>query len=219
LAKRNKTILAWLFTLAFVLFCCGLVLFRGYWWHGLTQGSAGEASGPEAVIDNYGRDFVKYGKEFNVPPEYLAALCMLECSGRKPAGVRYEKVVYSRLKMVKLRLRKNYEHVKPADLNDAEDEALQNLASSWGPFQLMGYKCLLYNIKVSDIRGKDATYWGVKWISEAYGKYLLKKDFKSAFHIHNAGMPYPASGKPKTYDPDYVNEGLRWMKYFKPKFQ
>lgn len=205
--------------MAFVLLCFGLVLFRGYWWHHFTDGPAGELSGPVAALDNYGADFVKYGKEFNVPPEYLAALCMLECSGRKPAGVRFEKKVYSRLKLVKMGLKNNYENVKPINLIDAEDEALQNLASSWGPFQLMGYKCLLYDIRVADIRGKNATYWGVKWISEAYGKFIQKKDFKSAFHIHNTGMPYPANGKPRTFDPQYVNEGLKWMNYFKAKFQ
>ena len=207
------------FTFIFVLLCLGLVLFRGYWWHGLSEGPVGESSGPEAVIDNYGSDLQRYGKQFQVPPEYLAALCMLECSGRKPAGSRFEKHVYSKLKMVKMGMRKDYEHVQQDNLKDAGDEALQNLARSWGPFQLMGYKCLLYDINISDIRGSQGTYWGVKWIAGAYGKYIQKKDFKSAFHIHNAGIPYPKAGQPKTYDPEYVNKGLKWMDYFKGKFQ
>lgn len=188
---------------------------RGIWLHSAGEGPAGEASGPQAVIDNFGADIRKYARKEGIAPEYLAALCMLECSGRKPSGSRYEKHVYLRLKLVKSGLKRQYEHVKPDDLADAGDDALQNLASSWGPFQLMGYKCLLYDITVSDLRGEDAIRWGVKWIMANYGRQLKAKDYKSAFHIHNAGTPFPKNGKPRTHDPEYVTKGLKWMNYFK----
>lgn len=194
-----------------------LVLFRGLWLNKLEDGPVGDTYGPQAVIDNYGKEFRKYGREFGIAPEYLAALCMLESGGHRPAGNRFEKHVYARLRLVKLGLRRNYEHVEPRHLKEAGEEALENLATSWGPFQLMGYKCLLFDIRVADLRGENGTYWGVKWISEAYGRYLKKKDYKSAFHMHNAGRPYPADGRSRTHDPDYVKKGMEWMTWFRGK--
>lgn len=194
-----------------------LVLFRGNWLGGFMEGPVGAEYGPEAVIENYGADFVRYGNEFGIPPEYLAALCMLESGGRKPAGSRFEKHVYNRLRLVKMGLKKHYEHVEQQHLKDAGEEAIENLSTSWGPFQLMGYKCLLYDINVADLRGPRGTYWGVKWISEAYGRYLRRKDYKSAFHYHNAGSPFPRDGKSRTHDPQYVANGLKWMNHFKGK--
>lgn len=201
-----------------IVFCLLVLWMQGVWLHSSGEGPAGEASGPEAVMDNYGAAIRKFARKEGVAPEYLAALCMLECSGRKPAGTRYEKHVYLRLKLVKSGFKGQYEHVKKEDLTDAGDDALQNLASSWGPFQLMGYKCLLYQINVSDLRGEDAIMWGVRWIMANYGRYLKSNDFKSAFHIHNAGVPFPKNGKPRTHDPEYVNKGLKWMNYFKGRF-
>src|SRR5687768_2639368 len=92
-----------------------MVYFKGCWWP--MQGEKpGEKSGPEAVIENYGADIKKYAKEYKLDPGFLAALCMLESSGRKPVPFRFEKHVYTRLKMVQLRVRDSYEHVKPENL-------------------------------------------------------------------------------------------------------
>jgi hypothetical protein len=196
-----------------LLICFVLVYFRGFWWN--ASGLRGEGDrGPDAVISNYGKAIIESAKEFKIPKEYLAALCLLESGGQKKIPSRFEKHVYMQLKMVKLGLRKSYEHVSREHLSDAGDEALKNLASSWGPFQLMGYKCLLYNIKVKDLRGEESIYWGSKWIHETYGKFIEKKDFKSAFHIHNTGSSYPANGIARTHDPMYISNGLNWMKYF-----
>jgi len=215
-SRTNKRIGLFL-AAAIVLMCFGLVLFRGYWWRSLADGPVGEYYGEQAVIDNYGAAFKQLGKEFDIAPEYLAALCMLESGGRKPAGSRYEKHVYARLKLVQMGFKQKYEHVTSASLKDAGDEALQNLATSWGPFQLMGYKCLLYDINVRDLREEDGTYWGVKWIHEAYGKFLKEGDYKNAFHFHNTGRRFPANGISKTHDPGYVNKGLELMACFKDK--
>ena len=217
MAIKSKAGIGIFITGLIIVFCLVLVMFKGVWWRTLKDGPIGEYAGPQAVIDNYGSDFRKFGKEFHIAPEYLAALCMLESGGRKPAGFRYEKHVYTRLQLVKLGLRRQYEHVKPADIGNAGDEALQNLATSWGPFQLMGYKCLLYNIYVKDLRSDEGVYWGVKWIKESYGSYLIKGDYKSAFHIHNTGRAFPKNGKSVTHDPKYVQKGLQWMQYFKGK--
>lgn len=196
----------------------GLYTFRGYWL-GKVRGQSGEGRiGPEFVIDNYADDILDASKKHKIPAEYLAALCMLESGGREVVPSRFEKHVYMQLKMVKLGTRQNYEHVEKSHLKDAGDEALTNLASSWGPFQLMGYKCLLFDINVKDLRGEESIDWGAKWIREAYGKSIDAKDFRSAFHIHNTGQPWPRSGIPRTHDPMYVAHGLKYMEMFKEMF-
>lgn len=172
-------------------------------------------SGLEMVTKNYGKAIDSCAGIFKISPAYLKALCMLECGGRKVFDQRFEPHVYEKLKMVKFRQLENYEHVTPEMLTDANDDALKNLASSWGPFQLMGYKCLLLDIKVKDIRGDNSVYFGTKWIDMTYGQYLRRMKFRDAFHIHNTGIPYPAIGKARTYDAEYCPRGLKYMDYFK----
>ncbi|NND77767.1 MAG: hypothetical protein HKN39_06255 [Flavobacteriales bacterium] len=164
--------------------------------------------------NNYGEDIEKLAREFNVPSNYLKALIVLEVGGRKPAPTRFEKGVFQKLKLVKEGKRKRYEKVKKKTIANASEDALKNLATSWGAFQIMGYKCVQLGVNVSDIRGERSLYWGVKWISEEYGKYLRKGKFKDGFHIHNAGSKYPRNGKPRTYHADYVPNGLKYMDMF-----
>jgi hypothetical protein len=170
--------------------------------------------GPKYVEINYGEAIHSSALEFNINPSYLKALCMLESSGRKVIKPRFEKHVFEKLKLVKKGELQNYEHVTQNMLEDASEDALKNLASSWGPFQLMGYKCLLLDIKIADIRGEKSIYWGTKWIWQTYGSYLKQSKFKDAFHIHNTGKPFPKNGKARTYDPNYITNGLEYMNYF-----
>ena len=141
-------------------------------------------------------------------------MIILESSGNKTIPNRFEKHVFNELKKVKLGTRKNYENITQETIHDASDEALKNLASSWGPFQLMGYKCVLLEINVSDVRGKDALYWGIKWIDLTYGEYLRNEEYKNAFHIHNTGKKYPKDGKSLTFNPYYIDNGLKYIKMF-----
>ena len=41
-------------------------------------------------------------------------------------------------------------------IHDASDDALKNLATSWGPFQLMGYQVIPLDLNIADIRGDEA---------------------------------------------------------------
>lgn len=171
--------------------------------------------GLEKVEKNYGHAIDSAARVFDLPANYLKALCMLECAGRKKFDERFEPHVYEKLRKVKSGEINNYEHVTQAILADANDDALRNLASSWGPFQLMEYKCLLLDIKVRDIRGEQAVFYGTKWIEMTYGKYLKSKKYRDAFHIHNTGRPYPLIGKARTYDPEYCARGIKYMEHFK----
>lgn len=171
----------------------------------------------EKTLENYGEEVSAYASQYKLPASYFFALIVLESSGRRVIPPRFEPHVYDRLKEVKQGKRKSYEHVTPSHIKDATDDALKNLASSWGPFQLMGYKCLLLDIKVKDIRGKDAVFWGIHWIDLTYGKELKAGDYKDAFHIHNTGRKYPRHGRSLTHDPNYVQRGLSYIKKFEEK--
>ena len=88
---------------------------------------------------------------------------------------------------------------------------------SWGPLQLMGYKCIGMKVNVKDIRGEDAVFNGMSWVDDEYGQLLRKGKYKDAFHLHNTGRKYPLVGGPKTHDPKYVEKGLQYIQYFSSK--
>jgi hypothetical protein len=170
------------------------------------------------VEKNYGDEINKAAEAFDIDRNYLKALCLLESSGELPAGKRFEKKVYNDLKQLRARKIKKYSGLTPAMIKNASDEALKNLATSWGPFQLMGYQCLLVGVKVQDIRGDSTVYFSVKWIKQTYGDYLAKRRYADAFHIHNTGIPVPKNGKYRTYHPEYVPRGLKLMQLFRDNF-
>jgi hypothetical protein len=163
---------------------------------------------------NYGSGVEKAAEKYGLPVSYLKSLIVLECSGKKPVQPRYERHVFKKLKKVRDQKGRTFEMITHEMIADAPDDALKNLAKSWGPFQLMGYKCLHLEVKVKDLRGDDALDWGAKWIKLEYGHLLRKKRYKDAFHYHNTGKTYPKSGIPKTHDPKYVDNGLKYMAYF-----
>jgi len=163
---------------------------------------------------NYGQEIDEIAIKYGLPANFLKALVVLECSGNKPVESRFEKHIFTKLKNVRNKKGSFYERVTNEILHDASDAAIENLARSWGPFQLMGYKCLQLNVLVNDIRGEDALDWGAKWIQMEYGHLLKQKRYKDAFHYHNSGRIFPADGIPATHDPQYVEKGLKYMKYF-----
>jgi hypothetical protein len=81
----------------------------------------------------------------------------------------------------------------------------------------MGYKCILLDLQIRDIRGQDAVRAGIEWIHLTYGDALREKKFQDAFHLHNTGKLFPKSGKPSTFHPDYVDKGLRFMEAYDQK--
>ena len=108
-----------------------------------------------------------------------------------------------------------FEGIKTHHLTDLDEEGLKNLATSWGPFQLMGYKAIQLDLNVIDLRDDEvAAETGVAWIKKEYGQFLNKGKFKDAFHYHNTGERFPLSGRSRTHDPYYVSNGIKFMKYF-----
>ena len=135
-----------------------------------------QALGSSEVIEGYSEEIYKEANRLGLNPEYFMALCMLECGGRRPSPSRFEKHVYQRLINLKEGKRTHYEKVTTETLRDASESAIKNLASSWGPFQIMGYKVVQEGILVKDLRGPAAVKYGMKWIANEYGH-----DYELAF--------------------------------------
>jgi hypothetical protein len=168
----------------------------------------------EITNENYGAEVETYAKQFNLPAAYLKAVIVLESSGRKNVPPRFENKVFEKLKKVRDGKMRNLEGIAREKIKDASDEALKNLASSWGPFQVMGYKCIELDVKLEDIRSKEAIYWGVYWINKNYGDFLRNRKYEAAFRIHNTGSP---TGK--THNSNYVSNGMKYMRAFEKKPQ
>lgn len=169
---------------------------------------------------NYSEEMLELSAKYDVPYAYLMALVVLECGGDKPAGHRYEPSIMKKLQRVKEGKRDRFENIYAHHLEDCSDGCLENLATSWGPFQLMGYKAIPLGVSISDLRHEDdAAEIGVRWIVNEYGELLKKKRFKDAFHFHNAGERFPLSGKSRTHNPYYVSDGLKYMKAFEKRLQ
>jgi hypothetical protein len=173
--------------------------------------------GLEAVEINYGKLIEKEAEHHSLNVNYLKALCMLECGGRKKIPARFEKHIYRKLTLLKKGKIKRYEDIKTASISMLSDDAIKNLSKSWGPFQIMGYKAIGLNCKIVDLRNQNAIKYGTLWIHRNYGKVLKAKKYKDAFHIHNTGKVYPKVGPSRTHDPLYVVKGLKFMKYFSLK--
>lgn len=185
---------------------------------GIHSGNAGQAFTIQNEVKNtntnYGADIDKYAQYFGLPPAYFKALAIMECSGNKPAGSRYEPHVYKNLKDLQEGKISEYNGIIKEDIADASDESLKSLATSWGPFQLMGYQCIKMDIPLQNIRGENAVFWGMKWIDTAYGSYLREERYQDAFHIHNTGLEFPEDGSPATTNPHYAQNGVTLMEYF-----
>ncbi|MDG1261908.1 MAG: hypothetical protein P8O05_09135 [Flavobacteriales bacterium] len=212
--SRNKVVILSLLALM-ALIAGGYFLLQGNHDVVVPGNAAFQGNALEVTLANYGEDVKEYADEFDLSYEYLMALIVLETSGKKPAGKRFEQGVYNRLLQVKSGDRRKYENIRQSHLEEASDGAVRNLATSWGPFQLMGYKCIGMDVNVSDIRGEDGLYYGMSWINDEYGRFVRKSNYKDAFHYHNTGRKYPTVGKPRTHDPRYVEKGLSYMEFFR----
>jgi len=111
--------------------------------------------------------------------------------------------------------RRSYESVRKEHLAELTEQEIRDLATSWGPFQVMGYKAVALDVDVEDLSDEDvAARIGARWIQQEYGRFLKRKKWKDAFHIHNTGKRFPLNGRSKTHDPYYVSDGLRYIHYF-----
>ncbi|OJJ23742.1 hypothetical protein BKI52_05170 [marine bacterium AO1-C] len=174
-------------------------------------------SSVELTNQNYGAQVDQFAQEMGLPAAYFKALIVLECSGERPPKSRYERHVYKRLRNVKSGRRKRYGSITKKTLRKFSNQKLKELATSWGPLQIMGYQSLAMKIPVSRFQEEFSLYYSMQWAKNTYGSYLKKGKYADAFHIHNTGKPLPASGRPRTYDPNYIKKGLKYIKIFEGK--
>ena len=180
----------------------------------------------------------------SLPPEFLAALAANESGGRADAA-RFEPSVYRELEAVArgasgafgsidavslgaevtdlaapgdAQLHARY--LTPAfaanhyeEITALSDEALRQLSCSWGYTQIMGYHMIGHPGTVRDLLNPDVHFrLAVQLLSEFAADYHLDlaSEFSELFSCWNTGRPYG-----KTFDPHYVENGLRRMQIYR----
>ena len=137
--------------------------------------------GFDMAILNYKDKIDSLSGIFKLSPDYLMALIMLESSGKKEVPVRFEKRIYELLLLTKNGKIAGFEQIKTQNLKSFSKKDLKKLASSYGPFQIMGYKSIELKIHFQSLIGENHLYWAIKWIDTDYGNYARNGDFKNAF--------------------------------------
>ncbi|MBN2723534.1 MAG: hypothetical protein JXR95_05620 [Deltaproteobacteria bacterium] len=152
--------------------------------------------------------------KYGVDPYFFLALIMLETSGRDHLP-RFEEHIHSRL--LKYRKLKNgsFRKIPSGQLKKLSERDIRYFASSWGPFQIMGYNAYHLGIPVQELSGSNAITHGMKWIMKEYGYLIKRKRYKDALHYHNTGRKFPVDGKSLTHDPSYVFRGMKYIEYYR----
>ena len=180
----------------------------------------------------------------SVPTAFLAALTANE-SGGNPDAARFEPAVYRHLKAVAAgetpayagvsaqelgsevvdRLHPKADEFHPRyltspfganhaeELAELEDDVLRELATSWGFTQIMGYHVVGRGRNVRDLLDPDLHYRiALELLAEFAHDYKLdvQSEFEEMFRCWNTGQPYG-----KTYDPAYVEKGMRRMSIYR----
>jgi hypothetical protein len=197
----------------FLLFGC----YQGYlWWNNrnsIVLDLMHVRFATRKVECNYGKEVETICKGLDFPHQsYFKALIILESSAEKNPKTRYEAHVFERLKAVRDGKLESYNHLTQADLQSFSNQELTELATSWGPLQLMGYHTLQLKIPLSELKTERALAHSIKWCKKSYGNYLNKGDYENAFHIHNTGKPLGWFSKPQTHDPHYIFKGLHYIR-------
>jgi hypothetical protein len=93
-----------------------------------------------------------------------------------------------------------------------QDEALRQIATSWGLTQIMGYQIVGSKKTVQNLLDPARHLQYAVRLLEEFGRRFaldLSKDFESLFECWNCGHP---GGK--TFDPEYVPRGLQRMRLY-----
>jgi hypothetical protein len=95
------------------------------------------------------------------------------------------------------------------ELAASRDEALRELATSWGLTQIMGYHLVGRKGTVRDLLEPRFHFrLGLELLAQFAERYQLDlaREFAEMFRCWNTGQPYG-----KTFDPQYAEKGLRRM--------
>jgi hypothetical protein len=149
------------------------------------------------------------------PAAFLAALAANESSG-DPAVARFEPAVFWQLSFTLINRKQNFGAIKPDDLAHylaaPEDPrtavlALVNLATSWGPTQIMGYQALAGKYPLAELPNLQTHFpHAIAMLKDFNSRFSLGQDWNPYFHCWNGGSPTAA-----TFDPNYTAKGLDRM--------
>lgn len=157
-----------------------------------------------------------------IAESFLAGFTGVEAAfdnnGPKVSSKRFEKGVYADL----ISLRDNgycwvggskhstYNKVTRAMIHDANDDAVRNLATSWGCTQIMGYWGLVLGCTIAELRDPRKHFgYTIKLLKLVGGHYMRDGDLTAVLHIWNTG-----SANGKTYHEDYVDNALKVKKAY-----
>lgn len=168
----------------------------------------------------------------SIPEPFLAGLVGNE-SGGDPDAKRFEPGVLGHLWEVLLGRKGHYGAVSPTDLKNYVAsftatpvtapttlpanafQRLDELATSWGLTQIMGYHVLewisipAWYRAVDDLRVPESNLRSATLLLTQFANVFeldLSKDLSALLHCWNAGSPNAA-----TFDPDYVSKAIRRM--------
>lgn len=157
-------------------------------------------------------------KTSSVQPAFLAALVANE-SGGNPDAKRFEPGVLAQLFAVLLNRKAFYGSISrdnivvfaqtvPVDLKMQYIVALDQLSTSWGLVQIMGYEAISYHTNgVGALQQPDSEMVvATRMLADFGARNGLDptKDFSQLFDCWNTGRPHAP-----TADPQYIPNGLR----------
>lgn len=141
------------------------------------------------------------------PPEFVAGLIGVEAGkdrqGRiSETATRFEPGVYDKLVAIRAGRRKSWSHIKQADIKDATDGALRNLATSFGLCQVMGWHTI-HNLDCTIAQLRDPSTH-LRYAVQLLMLNSKDGDFERRAYVGEFKEWNSGSETGKTYRADYV---------------
>jgi hypothetical protein len=173
----------------------------------------------QAIAERCGPAIVVASAGSIVRPEWVAGLVGMEdpqlYEWPDKRSTRFEPGVYQHLLDVKSKWRmwkRSWGGITGPMLEGLSDDAIRNLATSWGWTQIMGYYTLTLfeGHTIAELRDPALHFnFAVQMLVSVARPWLEKGRFDQTCHIWNHGSPYKvdARGRPiiKTYSPYYMD--------------
>lgn len=175
-----------------------------------------------AIHSKYGSWINQAAEGTPFPPALLAALTANE-SGLDESAARFEPSAYESLSFVVIGKKAEYQGIGALDLTKYLENltppatvlSMVNLATSWGPTQIMGWQALKRGYAIAELTNLETHYLRATDVLRDIGRQfntilpppggqVAADGWAAWFHCWNAGSP---TGK--TFDPNYPANGVR----------
>ena len=163
------------------------------------------------AFERYGQIFKTFSIQHDISWSFIMALYVMECVDTMECGGQYDKTVFQELKNVRAGKLKEYKDITAHHVVASSNDALRELATSWGPFQIRGYRAVPYGITISQLKSEKAVEYSILWIAKAYGallkKYTCQEMFLQHIHYHSRVLTTISSL-------EYASQGCKYMEWF-----